>query len=196
MRKKEVRERLGLDPTTFVLVTLGGNWGYKNYDLIVRALALIPDEEKILYLQVGPQGESNPLERLAAELGVSHRLRCAGKVQEPLDYLHAADAYAMPSKIEGFGCAAAEAMGAGLPVLLADVPALSDFRDFCSDIVYIHPDVASVVSGIRALMKMGQTKREQIGLELSRAAHAHYAVEVGAGMYAEIYRGKVPSYDF
>ena len=99
--------------------SLGGNWAYKNYDLIVSALSRIPAALDVIYAQVGLQGEGAPLESLASETGVTHRLQCRGVVAETLPYLHAADAYLMPSSEEGFGVAAVEAMASGLPAILS-----------------------------------------------------------------------------
>jgi glycosyltransferase involved in cell wall biosynthesis len=185
--RAQVRDNLGYKEGIFVLVSVGGNWGYKNYDLIIKALDLIPNKYDILYVQVGPQGEGQPLQELANRLGVTSRLHCTGKVPDPLKYLHAADAFIMPSSIEGFGCAAAEAMGVGIPCILSHVPALKDFRETCPEVIYIDPNPSSIAKAVVEIYSQSPVNRSTIGRELSKRAHANYGIENGAGEYVKLY---------
>jgi glycosyltransferase involved in cell wall biosynthesis len=185
--RREARASLGFAEDLFVVVSLGGNWEYKNFPMIVQALAELPRSMSIRYVQVGPQGDGRPLERLARELGVSDRLQCVGTVPSAVVYLHAADVFAMPSSLEGFGCAAAEAMGCGLPVILAHTPALKDFREHCRGIIYIDPSPTSLAGAIRQVAAMSPESRLALGLELSRRVSEQYGIEVGAARYLALY---------
>ena len=48
-------------------------------------------------------------------------------------WYHAADAFAFPSVSEGFGLAVLEAMAAGLPVVLTDLPVFAEYVRFGKD---------------------------------------------------------------
>jgi len=185
--RKEARDLLGFGDDLFVVVSLGGNWEYKNYDLVVRALAVLPDGMPVRYVQVGPQGEGNPLETLARELHVSTKVQCVGVVPDPVKYLHAADVYVMPSSVEGFGCAAAEAMGCALPAILAYSPGLKDFQEHCPGIVYAEPNVDSIVLAILRVAALSLDQRRAIGLELSNQISRHYGIQAGASEYLRLY---------
>lgn len=65
------------------------------------------------------------------QLGLGHRVRALGTVTcEELERLYrAADLFAFPSTVEGFGLAALEALASGLPVVASDLDAFHAFLD-------------------------------------------------------------------
>jgi glycosyltransferase involved in cell wall biosynthesis len=166
-----------------VFVSLGGNWFYKNYDLIVHALAKVPECHRILYVQIGVQGEGAPLEALAKNLGVENRLFCAGIVDDVRTMLFAADAYLMPSSEEGFGIAAVEAMAVGLPAVLGNVEALTDFKETISGIRYVEPEISSITDALIECSLMGRNKLRSLGLQQAQKVEENYGNVVGAGIY-------------
>ncbi len=186
--RRSARQTCGFAPDTTIFVSLGGNWGYKNYNLIVRALGTIPKELKVLYVQVGVQGEGSPLETLAKELGVADRLHCTGVVEDALVYLRASDVYLMPSSEEGFGVAAVEAMASGLPAILSDVEALCDFRLNITGIRYIEPDVKSISEAMEELARIPDMSRRDLGSKVAKQVETHYGLEVGPVAYMKSWR--------
>lgn len=181
--RRETRQSLGFDDETTVFVSLGGNWSYKNYDKIVEALARIPAEHRLRYVQIGVQGEGAPLETLANSLGVSGRLSCVGVVVDVRPYLHAADAYVMPSSEEGFGVAAVEAMASGLPAILSDVEALCDFRENIEGIRYVNPTPDAIAEAMVAFCAMPQESLHKLGRSLAMEVETHYGLAVGPVAY-------------
>lgn len=186
--RRVARQDLGFDDGTTVFVSLGGNWGYKNYDMIVGALARIPAEHRLCYVQVGVQGEGRPLEALAASLGVSERLNCVGVVEQAMPYLRAADVYLMPSSEEGFGVAAVEAMASGLPAILSDVEALCDFRDNLEGIRYIDPSPDHLVEAMQEFCTMSDEDRCRLGRTLAADVERHYGLGVGPVAYLKAWQ--------
>lgn len=187
-QRRKYRHDLGYSENTCVFLSLGGNWPYKNYPIIVQALTLIPEEIDILYVQVGVQGEGAPLETLAVQLGVSRRIRCMGVVQDPIVFLHAADVFLMPSSEEGFGVAAVEAMACGLPTILSDVEALCDFRDRINGIEYINPTPHEISSAMLKLSKLAVSSRRILGNTIADATRNFYGLECGAFEYMQLYK--------
>lgn len=185
--RARARSSLGFDADLAVFVSLGGNWFYKNYDRIVRALALIPTDLRILYVQIGVQGEGEPLETLAKELGVSHRLRCAGVVDDAAPYLHGADAYIMPSSEEGFGVAAVEAMASGLPALLSDRAALCDFERNVNGIFYFKPEVGEIAAAMEKLARIPDSQRRALGARQAADVRQHYGLDMGPECYLRVW---------
>ena len=185
----KVRNNLGFAEDTCIFLSLGGNWNYKNYGMIVEALALLPADINVLYVQVGPQGEGAPLENAARRLGVTERLRCTGVVDDPKIYLQAADVYMMPSSEEGFGVAAVEAMACGLPAILSDVEALCDFREHIPGIEYIHPTPLKIANAMTRLSRLSISNRRCIGAAIADATQKNYGLEHGAAGYLQLYRG-------
>jgi glycosyltransferase involved in cell wall biosynthesis len=92
----------------------------KGQRLAIEALAELPGATLIL---VGDGPERGELERLAASLGVSRRVRFLGN--RPHDelpgLLAAADAMVLPSEREGLANVWVEALACGTPLVIGDV---------------------------------------------------------------------------
>jgi glycosyltransferase involved in cell wall biosynthesis len=102
----------------------------KNVPVLLRALASRELAARPLELTIAGDGDPaycESLRRLAGELGQADRVRFIGHVdgtakQRAFD---AADCFVLPSAHENFGLAVAEALGAGLPVIVTPDVALS-----------------------------------------------------------------------
>lgn len=84
----------------------------KGFDLLLQAIAQLKNQDWEVHI-AGEDGEGNPLEKLAVDFGISHRVKFLGKIKD-LDLLYArAGIFVIPSRSEGFPNALAEAMAAG-----------------------------------------------------------------------------------
>jgi glycosyltransferase involved in cell wall biosynthesis len=183
------RKNLDIHDDQMIIVSLGGNSGYKNYNLIVEALSLLQKEVKVLYLQVGSlMDEEADIKELARSLKVEDKVRFCGRVQDPLPYLNCADVYIMPSSIEGFGVAAAEAMAVGLPSILSNRPALSDFKHDCEEIVYTDCDPVSIATAIGTMWNWGLERRWISGQKLAQVMQKKYGLDVGPLEFIKLYK--------
>ena len=182
------RKTLGISDDVMIITSVGGCWSFKNHSSIIEAVAKLPKAAAILYLHVGPEMDGHPERRLAETMGASDRVRFLGSVMNIAPILYASDVYVMPSLYEGFGVAATEAMGVGLPAILSDVPGLSDFRDRCEDIYWVEPTYESIAKAMVHFLNMPEFDRREAGSRLSRDVHRHFAMENGARLYAELYR--------
>jgi glycosyltransferase involved in cell wall biosynthesis len=99
------------------LLTLGRLHRNKGFDILLRALALLPGA----HLSIGGEGpERAALEALAAELGVAERVAFLGWRQDIGALLAGCDLYVCPSRHEPLGNVVLEAWSAGRPVVAAD----------------------------------------------------------------------------
>jgi glycosyltransferase involved in cell wall biosynthesis len=185
-QRKEARRTFDFSDEELVLVSLGGFWEYKNYDYVVSAIAELPETAKVLYVHIGKKGEE--LQQEAEEHGLADKVRPMGFVDDVLPILHASDVYVMPSSIEGFGIAAVEAMAAGLPVILSEVPALQDFRRFTDSIYWVDPCVSDLVEAIRHFHSLSETERQGIGKHLHQSMRDRFTPKQGARQYLEVYQ--------
>ncbi|WP_406727487.1 glycosyltransferase [Streptomyces sp. GD-15H] len=105
----------------------------KRFDVLVHALARLPDDHWLLLVGGGP--EEHLLRRTVSEVGVTGRVLFTGERPYGLDgspgpdlpsLMSAMDLLASPSAEEAFGLAAVEALASGLPVLYASCPAIED----------------------------------------------------------------------
>ncbi|MFD1371805.1 glycosyltransferase [Actinoplanes sichuanensis] len=107
------RARLGIDPGRPVIGSVGRLAPDKRLDLLIRALAEVPDA---MLLLAGDGPARADLERLAEIVGVAGRVRFEGPVGHPRETLCAIDVFASPDQ-STFGLATLEAVAAGLPAV-------------------------------------------------------------------------------
>ena len=107
----------------FVIGAVGRLVPEKGFDTVLRALVSLPGASLVL---VGDGPERTSLERLGTDLGLSGRVTFAGRVEAPWTSRWRFDVLAMPSRTEGFGLVAAEALLAGIPVVGSRVGGLCE----------------------------------------------------------------------
>ena len=112
--REALRAKLGLKG--FVLASVGLLIERKGHHFVIEALAKLPDAT-LLIAGLGPERE--PLETLAARLGVSDRVRFLGNLDQPslCDVYNSADALVLASSREGWANVLLEAMACGTPVI-------------------------------------------------------------------------------
>ncbi|MEA2303023.1 MAG: hypothetical protein QOH43_303 [Solirubrobacteraceae bacterium] len=150
----EVRARYGLDGAAVVLC-VAAKRPHKNQELLVRALALLPEGVRLV-LAGHPEAYDAVLRALAADTGVADRVTFADWVPDAdLEGLWAlADVAAFPTRGEGFGLPVVEALARGVPVVCSDIPVLREVggglpRTFPPD------DPAAAAAAIAAALRDG-----------------------------------------
>ncbi|MEV0776648.1 glycosyltransferase [Streptomyces sp. NPDC050428] len=133
--RQKTRAELGLPADAFVVGGVGRLSAGKRFDTLVRAVAALPGARLLL---VGEGPERDRLGSLARALGAADRVLTYGACEDPppipgIDsgpdlpsLLAAMDVFVSPSEDEAFGLAVVEGLAAGLPVLYATCPALTD----------------------------------------------------------------------
>jgi len=186
--KRRYRIKYDIPQEKKVFVTLGGNWPYKNYHLIIEALSKFTKREDILYIQIGKQQDDKPLHRLASDLDVEHLIKFMGVVKDASELLKAGDFYLMPSREEGFGNAAVEAMAVGLIPILSDVRALSDFRHYADKIFWINPTAQELAKKMDEVLQLEESQIDDYRRGLSKAMKENFGVSVGGVAYGNLYK--------
>ncbi|MBK5237535.1 MAG: glycosyltransferase family 4 protein [Actinomycetales bacterium] len=110
-----------------VILSGGNRLPHKNFETLLRALAIIPENIRPrLIITGGPI--SDPLVPLVQELNVGDWVDLRGWVTaDELTELYAtATVYVFPTRFEGFGLPVLEAMARGCPVICSDIPVLRE----------------------------------------------------------------------
>lgn len=113
------RDELELLADDFVLLSVGDLIPRKNQAVIVKALAQLPDNVKLLICGEGAEREN--LESLIANLGLGSRARLLGFRRDISEIMDACDALVFPSVHEGLPVSVMEAMASGLPVIATKI---------------------------------------------------------------------------
>lgn len=133
------------EPAT--ILSVGTIARYKNLPLLLHALAR-PELAGVRLVRIGhPFGEK--LRALAAGLGVRDRVEERGHVDDAalFDALRTATVLAQPSLTEGFGLPVAEAMAAGLPVVVSDGGALPEIAGSAGRVVPLTRHLPGPIDG-------------------------------------------------
>ena len=112
-----------------MLLYLGSLIPRKNIGVLLRAHADICAQRADVVLVIAGKGpEEAALRAQAKALGIGRQTRFAGAVPEAekVDWYRLADVFVHPSRREGFGLVAAEAMACGLPIVASRAGALPE----------------------------------------------------------------------
>jgi glycosyltransferase involved in cell wall biosynthesis len=116
----QVRQHYGIAPEAKLLLSVRSLTFRKGLDVLIQAmLHILGAEPATVALLVGDGPEREHLMTLRDELGLSDKIIFAGHVPnaELPPYENACDLFVIPSREEGFGVAAAEAMACGKPIV-------------------------------------------------------------------------------
>lgn len=150
----------------------------KNLELLVDALALLPEYVSLHVAGDGPSAYRESLVSRAISRGVARRIRWLGFVEgeEKYQFLASIDVLAMPSAFECFGVAAVEALSAGVPVVVSPRVGVADvvvnYR--CGWVVAAAaPEIARA---LEELMR-DSGRRHQLSENASLAAAREFSIE-------------------
>jgi len=185
------RARFGIGPETFVILSLGRVNPFKRMPAIFRALRRLADEHSdVLLLIVGGDSPNYDLSRLARFAGVERYVRRLGYVADAeLPDLFAAADVAVNLRYPTAGetsAAVLRLLSAGLPVIVTDTGAFSDFPD---DVVLkVLPDAfegETLVAYFRALAT-NVSFRHAVGANARRFVMREHSLEQAAQGFLEV----------
>lgn len=157
--RAERRRALEMDPEAPVAVCVGRFHPIKGIDLLVSAWRDVVESiptARLLLVGDGPMRDE--LERRVAELDLGASIRFLGYREDVRAVLWAADVAVVPSRDEGLGLAAIEAMACGLPVVATRVGGLPELvRDGENGLLVEPEDPDALSAGIRQLLDSSQT---------------------------------------
>lgn len=156
----------------YVMLFVGELSSRKNQSFLISAMpAVISVRENAVLWLVGEGDERANLELLAAELGVSERVRFFGRRDNVSDYLAAADLYVSASRIEGLPFNIVEALGAGCPILASDIKGHRDILKDGAGRLYQLDSMREFKDGVALISTHG----ELVNSQDAEIAHAKYS---------------------
>lgn len=173
-RKRELRQRLGVEEDTFFLLSVGELSGNKNHREIVRLMPEIKrrlGDRKVLYGICGDGFYRDELAALVEGMGLGGDVALYGYREDIQDYLACADCLVFPSVREGLGMAALEAMAMGIPVVASDNRGTREYmEDGRNGYVCDVRRPESFIDAIEKVCRMPPEERAAMGEEGRRTA--------------------------
>ncbi|KAA8997300.1 glycosyltransferase family 4 protein [Affinibrenneria salicis] len=114
------QQHIGAD--SLVLLQVGSDFNRKGVERSIRAIAGLDEalRRRVIFLVVG-QDKPARYQALAAQLGISERVRFFAGRSDIADFMAAADLLIHPAHQEAAGIVLLEAITAGLPVMVTEV---------------------------------------------------------------------------
>jgi glycosyltransferase involved in cell wall biosynthesis len=181
-----LRHALGIPEAVPLLLFVGRFHRVKRLDVAVAALGALPSAHLLL---AGPDEENlePALRKQAGLCGCADRLHVMPlQSGDSLERLHAAaDLFVLPSEMESFGMAAAEAMGAGLPVLVSDKVPIGRWA-LAARAGVMAPNQAEAFAGAaRALLALPREELHEMGVRARQCAATHFDRAAVARMFVD-----------
>lgn len=181
----------GVDPAddAFLVGNAAMLYEQKAQDTLIRAIAGLNErtDRPVELLICGDGPERCRLESLAERRGVAERVHFAGLVERRAVYamVKAVDAFAMPSRWEGFCSAVAEALGAETATVLSDI---DTFRELYDGAALYHDvdDVAELRDCLKTLLS-DDSRRESLERAGRDIVERKYTIETAADQYGTLY---------
>jgi len=176
-RVTRAKATTGLVPGMRTILAIGRLDRQKGFDVLVEtAPHLLSGNEDLQIVIVGEGPERETLERAIARLGLAERVLMPGYREDIGRYLARAEVLVMPSRWEGFGITAVEAMAAGVPVIASDVDSLPEIVEHQRTGLLVPPeDIAALANAVRSLLADPATRSAMS--DAARAASERFSIE-------------------
>ena len=188
--RQAARRCLGLQPGDLAIGSVGRlDEPVKGYSVLVSAFPIVSRRQpRAVCLVAGSGAAEASLRSTARESGTGDRLRFLGERQDIPDFLQALDLYVQPSRLEGFGLAALEAMAAGVPVVASHTGGLPEvIEDGVSGDLVPPGDPAALAEALLALLA-DAPRRAAYAVQGARRAAARFPLDRMVSAWGEVYR--------
>jgi sugar transferase (PEP-CTERM/EpsH1 system associated) len=160
----------------------------KNYPLLLRALAALPNELPWRLVLVGEGPERASLEGLAGELGIRERVEFLGHRDDVPHLLQRMTVFVLPSVSEGLSNTLLEAMAAGAALVASDVGGNREIvENEVSGLVFASGDVEGLTMALRRLIT-DPSLRKRLTDCASARVREQFSLEAMVRRYESMYR--------
>lgn len=187
--QREAAHRCPQDAARGLLIgSVGRLVAVKNYALLLRAIARLPQAPSFRLVLIGDGPERSALTQLAAQLGLEGRVEFSGHRDDVAQLLPGLDIFVLPSLSEGMSNTVLEAMAAGLPVLASDVGGNRELIESeRTGLLFLSGDDAALAEQLTRLIGSAEL-RARLGSAAALRARTEFSMEAMLARYASLYR--------
>jgi glycosyltransferase involved in cell wall biosynthesis len=191
-QKKEANlaAKLGILPADFVIGSNAGLGHHKRTDLMVHALAELPDRANVKLLLLGEERSIANYLYQAQQLGIEKNLVYAGMVDDVRPYLALLDlGFVLSDSIETSSYAAKEMMAMGVPLICTRFSGLPENVDEGKTGFLMTPgDLHDLQKCLRAFLNLVPSDREQMGRRSREKVVEEFSRQRQMELLAQVYR--------
>jgi glycosyltransferase involved in cell wall biosynthesis len=191
--RRRARGSLALAPEAHVVTTVGRLTAIKQHNLFLETARRIADADRKAVFLVAGDGELwRELERLAANLGIAHRVRFLGWRRDLEIIYGATDVFLLTSRNEGTPVALIESLAAGVPGVSTDVGGVGDVIEHeATGLISPTADATALAAAVLTLLN-DPARRREMG-ERGRASIAgRYGLDRLVADVERLYRELLP----
>ncbi len=187
--KDKICAGLGINPSSFIVLTVGEFIKRKNYQTSIPAFAKA-DIPNSVYLICGKGRDEEQLKQLCKDYGVEDRVIFMGYRKDIEEIVKISDIFMLVSWQEGLPLAVVEAMAGGLPIIGSDIRGTNEL---VTNNGFLHKpdDVNSFAEALKKLYSDNSLK-EEMGRN-SAANSLEYDIHNSVVAMAEIYSEVIKS---
>lgn len=179
--RKEARAALDVPDDVFLVGTVARLSPEKGVDVLLRTAGLSPD---LTFLIAGDGPQREELEPLRPP-----NARLLGRIDDTRRLLRAVDALSVPSRQEGQGIVALEAMAAGVPVVASRVGGLAEMLTEGETGLLVSPDDPAELAAALGRLRANPSLRERLITNAGVLVRERYEVEEMARAVEWVYAG-------
>ena len=186
--RKRLRSEWAVSDDRVVAAFVGRLDRQKGLDVLLLAMDALRMRTPDLRLVIAGDGpRRREIESLVAKLRLGDRVRMLGFVRDVRAVLSAADLFVMPSRWEGFGLAAAEAMAAGLPVIAAGAAGLRELVVDGRTGILVEADDPEAVARSIEVLAYDSSRRAELGRAGAARVEENFRIERNIAAHERLY---------
>lgn len=171
-----------------ILIHVGRAAEEKRQIDIIRAIALIKNDFPNLKLLLVGKNNKEAFAEITNELGIENNVDFIEPTNEVIKYLSISDIGIFPSIYEGLSLSFAEMMSCGLPLVISDIPSLTEMTNY-EEAALIVPTKSpeEIANKVRLLIedkRLAETK----GYNARKLAVEKYTIDVMVKKHSSLYK--------
>ncbi len=194
--QQEARDKLGLDQSAPILVSMGHLGEIKGHDYTIQAVSQLVADHPNLHLYIGGDGVDQDklrLDNLIESLRLQNHVTLLGEVKKPFDWMAAATAFVQPSIEEGFGLVFVEAGACKTPTIATQVGGIKDIIVQEETGILVPPENVKALTNALQRVVTDKELATNMGNQAYSRIAKHFTINQMVEKYDRVFNQLVPA---